>query len=77
MGTRCFDPEMKSPSVRSGIQLTTYRATGCFNEQGNFDSNAWCAMPCKPPSPVTFRAEGGALVVVGARESRVHGEGEQ
>lgn len=65
------------PSVQPGTQLTAYRATGRFIEQGNFDSDAWIAMPGKPPSPVTFRAEGGAPVVVRARESRAHGEGEQ
>ena len=68
---------MSLSSVRPGIELTTYGATGLSIEQGNFDSNAWVAIPGKPPSPVSFRAEGGAFVVVGARESRVHGEGEQ
>ncbi len=65
------------PSAQPGVQLTTYDATGLFIEQGNSDSDAWPAIPGKPPSPVTFRAEGGALVVVRARESRVHGEGGQ
>ena len=65
------------PSVQPGIQLTAYRAKGRFMEQGNSDSDAWIAMSGKPPSPVTFRTEGGAPVVVRARESRAHGEGEQ
>ncbi len=77
MGTQPPNPERGASPVRSGIEQTTYRAKGRFNEQGNFDSDAWLAMPGKPPSPVLFRAEDGALVVVGARESRVHGEGEQ
>ena len=77
MGPRCLDPEMRRSPAQPGIELTTYRATGWFDEQGNSDSDAWSAMPGKPPSPVRFRAEGGALVVVGARESRVQGEGEQ
>lgn len=70
-------PRIGVPSGQPGIQLTAYRAMGRFIEQGNSDSDAWIAMPGKPPSPAMFRAEGGAPVVVRARESRVHGEGEQ
>ena len=76
-GYAARESRIATPSVQPGIQLTAYRATGRFNEQGNFDSDAWSAMPGKPPSPVMFRAEGGAPVVVRARESRAHGEGEQ
>jgi hypothetical protein len=65
------------PSAQPGIKLTTYRIMGSFNEQENSDSDARPAKPGKPPSPAMFRAEDGALVVVGARESRAHGEGEQ
>jgi hypothetical protein len=64
-------------SAQSGIKLTTYRTKGLSNEQGNFDSDARPAKPGKPPSPAMFRTEDGALVVVRARESRAHGEGEQ
>lgn len=70
-------PRFGRSSVQPGTQLTAYRAEGRFIEQGNSDSDAWTAMPGKPPSPVTFRAEGGVLVVVRAWESHVHGEGEQ
>jgi hypothetical protein len=35
------------------------------------------AKPGKPPSPATSHVGGGASVVVGARESRAHGEGRQ
>lgn len=64
-------------SAQPGVELAAYGAKGRFIEQGNSDSDAWPAMPGKPPSPVTFRAEGGAPVVVRAWESHVHGEGEQ
>ena len=70
-------PRFGRSSAQPGTQLTAYRAEGWFIEQGNSDSGAWIAMPGKPPSPVTFRAEGGVLVVVRAWESHVHGEGEQ
>src|SRR6185503_765914 len=40
-------------------------------------SSARLAMPGKPTSPATSRSWGRVLVVVGARESRVHGEGGQ
>jgi hypothetical protein len=46
-------------------------------QQGNLDSSAGTAMPGKLPSPATSRTRGGASVVVGARESRAHGEGRQ
>jgi hypothetical protein len=64
-------------SVQPGIQLNAYGAMGRYIEQGNFNSDAWFAIPGKPPSLVMFRVEGGASVVVRARESRVHGEGKQ
>jgi hypothetical protein len=35
------------------------------------------AKPGKPPSPAMSHAGAGASVVVGARESRAHGEGRQ
>ena len=40
-------------------------------------SSARLAKPGKSTSPATSRARGRVLVVVGARESRVHGEGGQ
>jgi hypothetical protein len=46
-------------------------------EHENLDTSAGHAKPGKPPSPVMSRARGGAFVVVGARESRAHGEGRQ
>lgn len=70
-------PRFGRSPAQPGTQLTAYRARGRFIEQGNSDSDAWIAMPGKPPSPVRFRAEGGVLVVVRAWESHVHGEGEQ
>ena len=76
-GYAASKPRIGAPSAQPGIQLTAYRAKGLLIEQGNFDSDAWFAMPGKPPSPVMFRAEDGALVVVRAWESRAHGEGEQ
>ncbi len=54
------------------------RARSAFGFQhGNLDTSAGPTEPGKPPGPVTSRAGGGAFVVVGARESRVHGEGRQ
>ncbi len=64
-------------SVRSGVKLTTYSTTGFFFEHGNLDSSAGKAKPGKLPSLVMSRARGRGLVVVRARESRVHGEGGQ
>jgi len=64
-------------SAQPGIEPITCSTKGLLNEQGNFDSDARPAKPGKPPSPVRFRAKDGALVVVRARESRAHGEGEQ
>ena len=64
-------------SAQPGMELATYSTKGRSNEQGNFDSDAWPAKPGKPPSPAMFRTKGGAPVVVRARESRAHGEGEQ
>lgn len=64
-------------SAQPGIEPIACSIKGLLNEQGNFASDAWRAKPGKPPSPAMFRAEDGALVVVRARESRAHGEGEQ
>ena len=46
-------------------------------EHGNSDTSAGQTEPGKPPGPVMSRTGDGAFVVVGARESRVHGEGRQ
>ena len=84
MPTRCIQYGYTPPtsrlggaSAQPGAQLTAYRTKGRFIEQGNFDSDACTAIVGKPPSPVMFRTEGGAPVVVRAWESHVHGEGEQ
>jgi hypothetical protein len=53
----------KAPRVIMSNAGTSIRAPGC--ESG------------KLPSPATSRTRGGASVVVGARESRAHGEGRQ
>lgn len=76
-GYALFESRSEESSAQPGIELTAYRTTGVHIEQGNLDSNAWNAMPGKPPGPAMFRARGGAAVVVRARESRVHGEGQQ
>jgi hypothetical protein len=47
----------------------------CPSEHENLDSSAEHAKLGKLPSPATSRTRGGAFVVVGARESRAHGEG--
>jgi len=64
-------------SAWPGVKLVTYNIEGFFFEHGNPDSSAGSAIPGKLPSPVRSRAGGGGSVVVGARESRVHGEGSQ
>ena len=61
----------------SGAESTTYRTKGSFFEHGNLDPSAGAASSGTPPSPVTSRTGDGVLVVVGARESRAHGEGGQ
>jgi len=50
---------------------------GLLAQQGNLDSSAGTAKPGRLPSPVVSRTRDGASVVVGARESRAHGEGRQ
>src|SRR6202453_3586171 len=60
-----------------GIKLTTYRTQGSPREHGNLQSSAGTKTSGKPPSPAKSRRGGRVLVVVGARESRVHGEGGQ
>jgi hypothetical protein len=60
-----------------GIKLTTYRTQGSPREHGNLQSSAGTETSGKPPSPAMSRRGGRVLVVVRARESRVHGEGGQ
>jgi hypothetical protein len=60
-----------------GIKLTTYGTQGSPREHGNLQSSAGTKTSGKPPSPAKSRRGGRVLVVVGARESRVHGEGGQ
>jgi hypothetical protein len=64
-------------SALPGVQSSTYRTKGFSCEHGNLDPSAGHAKPGKPTSPATSRTRGGASVVVGARESRAHGEGWQ
>ena len=61
----------------SGAELTTYRTKGFLWEHENLEPSAGNETPRKPPSPALSRSRGGAFVVVGARESRAHGEGRQ
>lgn len=60
-----------------GIKLGTYHTQGLPREHGNLLSSAGPETAGKPPSPAMSRLRGGAFVVVGARESRVQGEGRQ
>ena len=60
-----------------GVELSTYRIMGLSFEHGNLDPSAGSAKPGKLPSPAMSRTGGRASVVVGARESRVRGEGRQ
>lgn len=60
-----------------GIKLTTYGTQGSPWEHGNLQSSAGTETSGKPPSPAMSRRGGRVLVVVGARESRVQGEGGQ
>ena len=64
-------------SALPGVQPSTYRTTGSSCEHGNPDPSAGPAKSGKPTGPATSRTGGGASVVVGARESRAHGEGRQ
>jgi hypothetical protein len=64
-------------SALPGAQSSTYRTKGPFFEHGNSDSSAELAKLGKPTGLATSRTEGGASVVVRARESRAHGEGRQ
>src|SRR5262245_19277634 len=61
-------------SALPGVQSSTYRAKGFSCEHGNLNPSAGHAKPGKPTSPATSRMRGGAFIVVGARESRAHGE---
>lgn len=76
-GCAVVKPRIDARSVLPGVELTTYSTEGYSSEHENLDPNAEHAMHGKPPGLATFRARGGASVVVRARESRVHGEGKQ
>ena len=65
--SRCSQGQSRPPNASRVSQ----------DEHGNPDASAWQAKPGKPPGPAMSRAGGRAFVVVGARESRVHGEGRQ
>ena len=71
-----YTPSRPEPEL-PGIKLSTYRIKGSLREHGNLLSSADAETVSKPPSPAMSRLRGGAFVVVGARESRVHGEGRQ
>ena len=60
-----------------GVKLTTYSTGGSPREHGNLQSSAGTKTSGKPPSPAKSRRGDRVLVVVGARESREHGEGGQ
>lgn len=64
-------------SALPGAKPATYRTTGISFEHGNLDRSAELAKLCKLPRPATSPTRGRAFVVVGARESRAHGEGRQ
>jgi len=64
-------------SALPGAKPATYRTTGTSCEHGNLDRSAEPAKLCKLPRPATSPTRGRAFVVVGARESRAHGEGRQ
>ena len=90
IGTVCFEwsrtpeypvcrtrvPNRARPEL-PGIKLTTYHTQGSPREHGNLQSSAGARTSGKPPSPAMSRRGGRVLVVVGARESRVQGEGGQ
>jgi hypothetical protein len=64
-------------SALPGAKPATYRTTGTSCEHGNLDRSAEPAKLCKLPRPAMSPTRGRAFVVVGARESRAHGEGRQ
>jgi hypothetical protein len=68
---------IRGRSVLPGIKLTIYRTKDSPREHGNLQSSAGVANFGKPPSPARSRRGDGVFVVVGARESRVQGEGRQ
>jgi hypothetical protein len=67
----------KGRSARPGAKPTTYRFVGFSLEHGNLNWSAGDANLGKLPSPAMSPVGDGVSVVVGARESRVHGEGGQ
>jgi hypothetical protein len=73
---RARGPNRARPEL-PGIKLTTYGTQGSPWEHGNLQSSAGTETSGKPPSPAMSRRGGRVLVVVRARESRVHGEGGQ
>jgi hypothetical protein len=72
----CLAPNRRRPEL-PGVELATYHTEGPPRERGNHHPNARGSVSGKPKSPATFRRRDGAVVVVRARESHVHGEGRQ
>jgi hypothetical protein len=70
-------PDSKAVRAARGIVDHLQHRGSLSIEQGNLDPSAGSAKPGKLPSPATSRTRDGASVVVGARESRAHGEGRQ
>ncbi len=64
-------------SALPGAKSITYRTKGLYSEHENPEPSAGPSETGKPPSLAMSWSGGGALVVVRARESRAHGEGEQ
>ncbi len=77
MDTRPHGLEAVGPPALPGAKPTTYSTTGRTSEHGNSNLSAGVTHSGKLPRPATTRVEGGASVVVRARESRAHGEGRQ
>jgi len=77
IGCAAVEFRIDERSVLPGVELTTYSTEGYSSEHENLDPSAEHAKHGKPPGLATSRTRGGAPVVVGARESRAHGEGEQ
>lgn len=70
-------PEWSFGQGYQGYSQPPKATKGFIGEHGNSDLSALIAIQGKPTGPAMSQAEGGASVVVRARESRVHGKGRQ